>query len=218
MDLTLYQKMIGANNSNITQAYINDTIVHVNDMFSKSPSYRQAKIDGIDSDCIISRKKSKQMDLLLRPSTIVSEGSYVDFKEDTFIVLDFVDNEIYPKASISLCNRILKWKLSNGDIKEYKCFVKGATYEEDKMKTVYTSNGELIVYVQYNDDTKTIKPQTRFIFDESVYEVASIDNVSNVYNGKGVLKLGMTFTNTTSTDDKDNQIADSSGNSGWGGW
>lgn len=218
MDLTLYQKMIGANNSNMTQAYINDSINHVNDMFSKSPSYRQVKIDGVDSDCIINRKKSKQMDLLLRPNTIVSEGAYVDFKEDTYIVLDFIENEIYPKANASLCNRTLKWKASNGEVYEYKCFVKGATYEEDKTKTVYTSEGELIVYVQYNDYTRTIKPQTRFIFDESVYEVSSIDNVSNVYNGKGVLKLGMTFTNTTATDDKENQIADSSGNSGWGGW
>lgn len=219
MDLTLYQKMIGANNSNITQAYINDTIVHVNDMFSKSPSYRQVLIDGVESDCIINRKKSHQLDLLLRPSSLIDAGSYVEMKQSTYIILDFIENEIYPKANASLCNRFLRWKDGEGEIKEYKCFVKGTTYEEnDDTQIVYNSDGELTVQVQYNNDTKSIKPQMRFIFDESVYEVSSIDSVSNVYDGKGVLKLVLKFANLTDTDDKENQIADDSGNSGWGEW
>ncbi|TVX86074.1 hypothetical protein [Paenibacillus agilis] len=218
MDLTLYQKMIGANNSNMTQAYINDSISHVNDMFSKSPSYRKVVIDGVDSDCIINRKKSHQMDLLLRPNFTIDKGSYVVLGLNTFIVMDFIENEIYPKANVNLCNRSLRWKDSQGEIKEYKCFVTGTTYEEDDAKIVYNSDGELTVQVQFNDDTKAIKPQMRFIFDESVYEVTSIDTASKVYNGKGFMKLILKFTNTTDTDDKDNQIADSSGNSGWGGW
>ncbi|MGG4105152.1 hypothetical protein AAXB25_14645 [Paenibacillus lautus] len=218
MDLTLYQKMIGANNSNITQAYINDTILHVNDMFSKSPSYRQVLIDGVEADCIINRKKSHQMDLLLRPNSLIDAGAYVELNQNTFIVLDFIDNEVYPKANVSLCNRSLRWK-DGSEIKEYKCSVKGTTYEEnDDTQIIYNSDGKLTVHVQYNNDTKTIKPQMRFVFDESVYEVYSIDSTSSVYDGKGVLKLVLKFTNTTDTDDKDNQIADDSGNSGWGDW
>lgn len=58
----------------------------------------------------------------------------------------------------------------------------------------------------------------RFMFDDSIYEVKSIDSVSNVYENSGVLKLGMKFANTSESDDKENQIADSSGNSGWGEW
>lgn len=218
MDLTLYQKMLGRNNPNMTQAIINDTIVHVNDMFAKSPSYRIVKINGVEADCIINRKKSKKIDLLLRPNSVVDLGSYVEIEDDTYLIVDSLDNEVYPKADVELCNRVLKWKDSTGIIREYQCSAQGETYEVDDTKVLYSSEGELKVQVQYNQDTKTIKPQMRFIFDETAYEVSSIDSVSDVYKGKGVLSLTLKFTNTSDTDDKENQIADTSGNSGWGGW
>lgn len=217
MDLTLYQKMIGATNKSITDGYINDTITHVNEMFSSSPSYREVLVNGILSDCLISRKKSNKIDLLFRPRVIVDKGAYVTIGKDTFIILDCIDNEIYPKAYVELCNRSLRWKDDLGEIKDYKCLAKGTSYEEDDRRIVYNSDGELVVKVQYNDDTKTIKPQMRFIFDEKTYEVSTIA-LTDVYDGTGVLELIMKFSNATETDDKENQVADDSGNSGWGEW
>lgn len=218
MDLTLYSKMIGANNSNITQAYINDTILHVNDMFAKSPSFQVMDFDGVDTDTIISHKKSNVLDILLRPQSVLNKGIYASFEGDTYLITEFVKNEIYPKATVELCNASIKWKHSD-NVHEFKCIVKGNTYEKDDGNSfVITSEGEISILVQYNADTKTIKPNQRFIFGNSAYEVISIDEVTSVYNGKGVLKLGVKYTSATDTDDKTNQIADSSGNSGWGEW
>lgn len=221
MDLALYQKMIGSN-KNITQAYINDTIHHVNDSFTKSPSFRVAK-QGVDEvDCIINRRKSKKIEFLFRPSTKIEIGSYLTIEDDCYLVDDAVDNEIYPKAFGMLCNRTLKWKNSSGEVLKYMCSISGSNYEEDTTKTtaksMYNSDGELTIKVQYNNNTKYIRPQMRFVLDDMVYEVKSINSISNTYNGSGVLVLTMKFTNTSQTDDKDNQIADNSGNSGWGEW
>lgn len=220
MDLSLYHKMIGANNSNVTQAYINDSAVHVNQMFNSSPSYRKILINGEESDGIIRRNKFNQVNFLLRPFQTVDIGSYVEAKGRTYIVQDFIENEIYPKAKTSLCNRFLRWKDDQGNIQEFKCAIQGTTYEEDEgenKKIIHNSDGELTVQVQYNMYTKMIKPQMRFIFDGTVYEVSSID-LTNVYEDKGVLKLVLGFTNTADTDDKEKQVADDSGNSGWGAW
>lgn len=216
MDLTLYQKMIGANES-VTQAYINDTIIHVNDMFSKSPSFKQMQFDSVDTDTIVSRKKSNVIDILLRPQIKVNKGIYTTYDSDTYLLTEFVANEIYPKATIELCNASIKWKDNTNTIKEYNCIVKGDSYKESDDSLVITSDGQVKILVQYNDDTKTIKPNQRFIFGNSAFEVDSIDEVSEVYKGKGILKLTVKYTSATDTDDKTNQIADTSGNSGWGG-
>jgi hypothetical protein len=219
MDLTLYQKMIGATNTSLTQAYINDTIVHVNDIFDKSPTFKQIQVNDTPTDCIINHtKKSTVLDLLFRPKSVLNKGMYVLIDSNTYMVTDFVPNEIYPKAIVELCNSTLKWKDSSGTLKEYKCIVTGSTYDENQDKQVFTSDSKLIVLVQYNDDTKTIKPTQRFVFGENAYEVETIDAVSSIYNGVGIIKFGVKFTSVTATDDTTNQVADDSGNSGWGSW
>lgn len=219
MDLSLYQKMIGANNTSLSQAYINDTIIHVNEIFDKSPSFKTILVNHTPMDCIVSHtKKSTILDLLFRPKSVLTKGMYANFESDVYLVTEFVPNEIYPKANLELCNSVLKWKDETGTIKEYKCVVKRDTYNEKEDRQVYTSDSELLAMVQYNDDTKQIKPTQRFMFGSSAFEVVQIDAVTNVYNGNGYIKFGLKFTSTSATDDKENQVADDSGNSGWGDW
>lgn len=219
MDLTLYEKMIGATNTSATQAYINDTIIHMNDIFDKSPSFKQILIDGTQTDCIINHtKKSSVLNLLFRPKSVLNKGMYALVGADTYMITEFTPNEIYPKAILELCNSNLKWKDVSGVLKEYKCIIKRDAYTEKEDRQVYTSDTELLVMVQYNDDTKAIKPTQRFLFGDNAYEVIQIDSVTNVYNNIGFIKLGVKSVSLTNTDDKTNQVADNSGNSGWGGW
>lgn len=218
MDLTLYQKMIGANKS-VTQAYVNDTISHVNDMFSNSPSFNRISLDGVDIDCILSHtKKSTVKELLLRPMTILNKGCYALIGSDTYIVNEFVPNEIYPKANLELCNSDLRWKDQSGNIHSYKCVVKASSFSETDDRQASILQSELVVLVQYNDNTKSVRPSQRFIFGDNAYEVTTIDSVTNVYKGVGVIEFIVKFTSTSVTDDLGGQVADDSGNSGWGEW
>jgi hypothetical protein len=222
MDLTLYEKRLGA--TSVSEAYKNDTINHINDIFSKSPTFKQVLVDGFAKDGIISHKEqSTELELLFRPQETINKGAYVEIDSDTYMIIDFIPNEIYPKAQLELCNSTLKWKDSMGNLKEYKCIVKGNVYEvkeneRTNNKYLITSDSELVVLVQYNDDTKTIKPNHRFIFGDVAFDVKSIDTLTNVYNEKGFIKLVVKFTNLTDTDDIINDVADDSGNSGWSGW
>jgi hypothetical protein len=217
MDLSLYQKMIGA--SSLPEAYKNHTISYVNELFQTSPSLKQITINGIPYDAILSRtNKSTELEILLRPLSVANKGAYVVIDSDTYLITDFIANEIYPKGKIELCNSSLKWKDDLGNVYEYKCIVKGESFQEENDKKVITSDSQLIVLIQYNNDTKKIKPNQRFIFGEYAYDVVSIDSLSNVYNNQGFIKLELQFTSTSSTDDKTNGIADNSGNSSWGAW
>jgi hypothetical protein len=217
MDLTLYKKVLGSNS--VAQGYIKDTILHVNDSFSKSPSFRQVEINGEMIDAIVSQvKKSTEIEFLFRPQTKFDKGVYVSIGQDIYLIKDFLPNEIYPKAKAELCNSSLKWRSSAGDLLEYKCVVKSSSFGERTERQAFILHSELIVLVQYNDDTKTIKPTQRFIFGGHVYEVTTIDSVTDVYNDKGIVELIVKFASSSSTDDIDNQIPDDSGNSGWGEW
>ncbi|ALA47843.1 hypothetical protein ABE137_12675 [Brevibacillus laterosporus] len=219
MDLSLYQKMIGANNTSLSQAYINDTIAHENEFFNDSPSFKTVLVNHTQMDCIVSHtKKSTKLELLFRPKSVLGKGMYINYKSDVYLITEFIPNEIYPKATIELCNSVLKWKDETGKVKEHRCVVKRDTYNEKEDRQVNTSDSELLAIVQYNDDTKRIKPTQRFMFGSSVYEIIKFDDVSNVYNEDGYIKFGLKFTNMSTTDDVENQVADNSGNSGWGGW
>jgi hypothetical protein len=217
MDLTLYEKRLNA--TSVSEAYKLDTINYINDIFAESPSYKQVLVDGVQKDCIISHTdNSNELELLFRPQEILNKGMYVEIDADTYMITDFIPNEIYPKAQVELCNSSLKWRDSSGNLFEYKCIVKGTVYKDEINKQIFTSDSELTVLVQYNNDTKNIKPNQRFIFNEMAFDVQSIDTITNVYNGVGYIKLVVKFTSISQSDDLVNGVADDSGNSGWGAW
>lgn len=218
MDLTLYQKIVGVSTST-PNAYVNDTITHVNGMFNQSPSFKKIKIDGVEKDCILSHtKKANVLDLLFRPKSVLNRGIYVTVDADTYLITEFVPNEIYPKAVVELCNESLKWKDALGNVLEHKCVIKARTFTEIEERQVMIGQEELIVLVQYNRDTKTIIPTQRFILGDQTYEMLTIDDVTQIYNGVGIMQCTVKLSSTADSDDVVNKIADDSGNSNWGGW
>lgn len=221
MDLSLYELSLGADS--IPNGLINSSIMHVNEIFDKSPSFKKVSINNVEVDVLLNHtKKSNELGVLFRPQYLLDSGSYLEFNTHTYILTEFIANEIYPKGKLELCNSTLKWNDESGKLNEYKCIIKGNSYDEDDItgsnKTVIDSESEIKISVQYNEDTKKIKAKQRFIFDGNAYEVNTIDTISRTYLGVGIIDIGVKYTSLTSTDDTDNDVANEDGNSGWGEW
>lgn len=222
MDLTKYKARLMA--TSISDAYINDTVSMVNDDFDKTTSYRQIEIDGVSDECNVRlTDDSSKLKIWLRPKKSINKGMYVLLDGKMYMVTDFVPNEIYPKAEIELCNNTLRWRDTLNDLNEYSCIVKGESIELNETtygdrRLVATSDAELKVLVQYNSDTKKIKVDDRFLFGNNAYNVIGIDNITNVYQEKGFIKLTVQATGKTATDDTTSGVANDTGNSDWGAW
>lgn len=219
MNISLYEKELGA--STIPEALTNGSIAYVNGIFDKSPSYKKVFVDGLETEVWLNHtKKYNELGVLFRPLTIFNRGSYVESNQDVYMLTEFIQNEIYPKGKLELCNSNLKWKDESQVLQDYKCIVKGSFYDEEEVaeNLIIGSKAELKIIVQYNDNTKKIIPKQRFVFEGNAYEVATIDSISKVYLDSGLIELGVNFVSLTSTDDTTDDVADESGNSGWGDW
>jgi hypothetical protein len=221
MDLTKYKRRLGA--TSVSEAFINDTIAIINADFTNAPSYRVIKLNGVDEDCTFNlTKESNKREILLRPRKTIEKGMYVLLDTDIYIVTECVPNEIYPKAEIVLCNNTLRWRDTLNVLKQYSCIIKGDSISingdvtGDK-RLVMDSMAELKIVVPYNDETKTIEPTQRFVFDGQAFDVTGIDRITDVYKDKGLITLTVKATAKTDTDDVATGVADDSGNSNWGG-
>lgn len=221
MDLSLYKARINATSS--TESVMNHTALLINEEFEQASTYRKIKINQLNGECIFKRTEdSKVLKIILRPNELMNIGDYVEMNDEVYLATEFIPNEISPNAEIQICNATLKWKNDNGDLHNYKCIVTGNSYEFGEQtgneRMVYISNAELNALVQYNDKTKTIKPEQRFVFGEYAYKVTSIDCMSFVHNQTGYIQLGLESTGVSNNDDIITGVADENNDSGWGEW
>lgn len=223
MDISRYERRLNATSKG--EAFENSTVDLINATFDGNPSYTKVLYKGEETDALYRLHKymSNTVYLTFRPYTEILIGDYVEFNGKTYFVREITPNEIYPKAEILYCNNTLRWKDSFGSIFEFPCAISGNTLVLDDAKYsnnnrfVLRSDSTLYVKVPYNDSTKLIYPTQRFVINNKVFDVTTINDL-DVVDGKGYLELALTSTAKSSTDDLENNIADSSGDSGWGEW
>lgn len=82
-------------------------------------------------------------------------------------------------AVLRKCNNLLKWYANDGELKEWKCVFSrnlNRTMYEYGREGVPQSEGMTTILVQYNDDTKDIFVNQRFLLDGHAFQVQQIDN------------------------------------------
>lgn len=224
MDLSRYERLLNARSKG--EGMNKSTTDIVNATFESNPAYEKVVCNNEEVDSIYKLHKnlSHIVYLTFRPNFQINKGDYVEFKSKHYIVNDFVQNEIYPKAEILFCNNTLRWRDSFGTDFEFPIFITGDTLVLDDAKYsnnnrfVLRSDSNLNLKIQYNDITSKITPTQRFIINNKVYDVTTISDIG-VYEGKGFLEITLTSTAKSTTDNVDNSgVADNSGNSGWGEW
>jgi hypothetical protein len=219
MDMYRYRMRLGQESA--MESMKAGTKLIVNQTFHESPTFRTVYLNGIEYDARVSvDNKETVKEILFRPDTVIDKGDVINFDGTHWLVNNTYDNDIYPTCSVELCNEWLRWIDDNNNSFAYPCVVSGKSYDLDDLKEgkyIIYSETTVEIYCQYNTDTKTIKPQTRFIFNGKPYQIDGVDAVSDVAFGKGLIRLKATETLVETDDNIPENIADNR-DEGWGNW
>lgn len=225
-----YRNRLTRNGNNIGDLYENNTKAFINSTFASSPTFRVLDvvstefpdITQIDARVVNVERLGSLREIIFRPNQGLNVGTYVKFDGETWLIFDKWGS-IQTKLSVLVqrCNRVLKWRDKDGNLQTIDCIASasllGSKGNQAKMDIEYNQydvrlpTGQLFVFVEANDLTRTIKMNQRFIFGNNAYEVFGIDDVTNVNkNGYGIIQFTVKATTKRDGDDFINYIADNS--------
>ncbi|WJJ55270.1 hypothetical protein QB910_000026 [Dabrowskivirus KKP3916] len=213
-DFDLYRARMNVDGSDMSSSYLNETSNFLNQTFADSPSFTQIQVEGVVTDARIIRNPENPhaKRVLFRPNTVVYEGQYVTYNNDTWLIQHFQPHPVFPKGDILQCNESLRWIDAAGVSHIVPCvFIslhRMVTVTQDTQ--METFKFQMRVLVKYTDETQSIQVSQRFILGNQAYIVAGIDSVSEIYDGHGTLDISIETTDWLSSDDKVNGIADNS--------
>jgi hypothetical protein len=186
-------------------------------MFIGNPNYRLITIDGIQYETLYSQgKTSDEKSLLFTPNTKVDKGCIVEINNNSYLIIDFQGegiNEIYPSATLKLCNSTYPFKQNgtktlkldaqgkpvlnqfgdpvyintDGQVINIPCIVTSSIIAADENKQLPLPEGQLQVTMQYRDD---IKVNDTFSMYNNTYKIRNID-YTKVINDKGIMTLSV---------------------------
>lgn len=210
--LDIYKKRLNSEGGSLSDSFKNSTIDLINKTFQDSPTFKVVSIDGITTDCRIinDSDNSTNMTLLFRPSTIINRGSYADIDSQKWLIYDFFDKGITPKANLYLCNNIFELEgeptktLSGYDSMGRPIYNEVAGSKISLYCSVNTEitnmypqfdegvnlpDGRLVLFIPYNSSSK-ITEGTQFNMYDSTYKIIFVDKTrSDVVNQTGVIKM-----------------------------
>lgn len=174
------------------------------------------EIEGIKTRGIIRNDfnpysdKKEERKLIVWKDINVNLGNYIVMDNENYMVISDVDKTGYEKdCKIIKCNQVLKWKDINNIIHEYHCVISNDSYGS---KT--SSNNDFLtdidtkmkIQVQYNENTKKINRDMRFIFNKSKFDIFKcVDITTSVANG--IMTLICRKDMVKNEDDVENNLA-----------
>lgn len=189
-------------NDDYRNSYEKNSKEYINANFSQSPLYQIVDVEGINVETRIIEDKTyksntpyEQKIMLLKPDIILENGSYVRFvnkstkKNETWLLMFYESNILYPKSYIRYCNKTLKYEKE-----EYPCVITsniGISSDMEENKELVLPRGYLLAYVKATEDTLNTKEGQRFLIDNNAYEVQIIDIVSNTENRIGIVQMNL---------------------------
>lgn len=141
-------------------------------------------------------------------------GQKYIYNGETYLCYDKI-NELAKVAETRLirCNNEISWLDENANVLKEKIFLgyELSSTNDSVGKDGIVSNRRLVIYVQYNDRTKTIKTNQRFMFGHNqCFRVEEVDNY-NVESGVGeptMMRLNLVYSTLLPKDNKELNICD----------
>lgn len=147
-------------------------------------------IDGIPSEAVFQdHSQSNNKDLsddkyvVTENETVIGIGSYVNWRDRDWLVFTEEEKTIptHQQLKIKEVNWKMKW-LKDGEVVSYGSYVQnqtlytlGVAFVGDLASIV---NGKMMMYVQSNEDTKSIRVGQRLYIGTHVYKILFADHIS----------------------------------------
>mgnify|MGYP000888640197 FL=1 len=213
--LDFYKKQSQFMGNNIRNAHEKHSVDIINYSYNDSPSCISVEINGEKQRVRVVTDKKYSINsgyivkkLLLKPYETVNNGDLVKIDDEFWLIYFFDNKKPMPKAYMRFCNNTLTF--SNGN--QYPCVLDTRISENQKIdekKYIDLPSDTMLATIQYNDDTKYIKENDRFIINGLAWEVQGYDRITKVVNEKGVISFPLKKV-PLSDEEKNNNLSDSS--------
>ncbi|TQR98200.1 Ig-like domain-containing protein [Paenibacillus ottowii] len=141
---------------------------------------------------------------IIRAATPLNTGDIVDYRDERYLITSQVDqNEKSCRGKMRKCNQrlALNW---NGQVKWFDAVVEARTFSTETGKVISMPEGNILITVQDNTDTRGITLSQRFYMTHQPFKVTGIDRTMN-----GIIQLSCTLDSiNTAYDDVEHNIAD----------
>ena len=158
--------------------------------FEKAPSAKNTLVDGELKKMIVSSTQVlNEKTFVLMPGDTIKIGDIVVWENLHWLVveLDF-DNTIAYKGRIAQCNRQIRWQnpVTKDIIERWCLMTKPYTSNVTNGTQISVSNREYKVQIPYDDETKLVDLDKRFMLElingkPRTYSCTSVDQQTNVY-------------------------------------
>ncbi|WP_404592941.1 Ig domain-containing protein [Paenibacillus sp. RC73] len=141
---------------------------------------------------------------IIRAATPLHTGDIVDYRYERYLITSQVDqNELSCRGRMKKCNQrlALSW---DGQVKWFDAVVEGRTFSTETGKVISMPEGNIIVRLQDNADTRNIALNQRFYITHQPFKIVGMDRILN-----GINQLSCTLDSiNTAYDDVEQNIAD----------
>lgn len=184
----------------------------------------RTKVDGIPTPLIVmdyhgnnsNRDRIKKIEAPLE--SVFYLGSKIDCFGLKWLVTEINYNrEVKLAGRMQLCNYVLKWQGSDGEIVGEDCVVKqfhSTSTGEQTTKVITTNDTRRNILMQMNPNVLGLAKGKRLFVDfdgapdAKVYEITNIDRITYIYGGRGFFEFTLTECEKTDADRADLMIAD----------
>lgn len=160
------------------------------EQFMDSPATKQMQVGGHDISVMVSSGASyNEKSFVLMPGDLVKIGDILLWENIHWLVTEVdPDSEIACKGTIVQCNRLIRWQNPNTkEIVERWCLLtKPYTSNITDGSIISTSNREFKVQISYDEETKLVDLDKRFMLEiidgqPRTYACTSVDQQTNVF-------------------------------------
>ncbi len=141
---------------------------------------------------------------IIRAATPLHTGDIVDYRDERYLITSQVDrNEQSCRGRMKKCNQRLALNWS-GQVKWFDAVVESRTFSTETGKVISMPEGNILITVQDNTDTRGITLSQRFYITHQPFKVTGINHTLN-----GIIQLSCTLDSiNTAYDDVEHNIAD----------
>ena len=191
LDINYFRSIQGTLNCNNEKEYkVKEIQDNFTEDFDSSIGVEYSVLrNDIKQDFIITFDKNKECHIIPRPSEKINIGDVIFWNNIYWLVVDKnLSNTIHTIGTMVSCNRKIKWQNPKTlDIIERWCFCsKPYASNLNEGKVLTTLNGKYNIKLPYDNETKLIGVDRRFMFDitdgiAEVYKVEFADKNTNKY-------------------------------------
>lgn len=205
--ITRYIQRLDDKGNNPTDSSKNMSKRIVNQQFNSSPSFSIVKVNGIDTDSIVNQDNEYDEKIIhFRADSIVNIGSTVEYKGKNYLLLSFVDSEIYPKGQLKLCNTYFPlpgeitrtqtgvnqfgepiWSYTTSEPTLLPCIAQTTITSDNSDEAINLPEGQLQATIQFTEHAE-IDEGKEFTMYGVQYQIIGIDRTKSI-NGVGLLVI-----------------------------